>query len=101
MAGAYSLDLRKRVIASIETGASCPRGSVSLCGERVDGGICGAAGSTREPWRQSRWAARPTRGSRMRTLLSCWRWWRCLTLQARLPEERGVSVAIGSIRRLL
>jgi hypothetical protein len=39
MAGAYSLDLRKRVIASIETGASCPRGNVSLCGERVDGGI--------------------------------------------------------------
>jgi hypothetical protein len=37
MAGAYSLDLRKRVIASIETGASCPRGSVSLCGEHRRG----------------------------------------------------------------
>jgi hypothetical protein len=39
MAGGYSPDLRKRVIASIENRRELPRSSFSLRGERVDGGI--------------------------------------------------------------
>src|SRR5208337_3874115 len=99
MAGAYSQDLRKRVIATIEAGASC-RTAASRFAVSV---------STVVNWRR-RWldtaAAKPMGGAtntRIKDEDAAWLLALVaaqddLTLhamQARLREERGVRAAIG------
>ena len=107
MAGAYSQDLRKRVIATIEAGASC-RTAASRFAVSV---------STVVNWRR-RWldtgtaAAKPMGGATNTRIKDEDATWLLalvaaqddLTLhamQARLREERGVRAAIGSIWRFL
>jgi len=107
MAGAYSQDLRKRVIATIEADASC-RTAASRFAVSV---------STVVNWRR-RWldtgtaAAKPMGGAtntRIKDEDAAWLLALVaaqddLTLhamQARLREERGVRAAIGSIWRFL
>jgi transposase len=104
MAGAYSQDLRKRVIAMIEAGASCRAAAARFA----------VSVSTVVNWRR-RWltaAAKPMGGAtntRIKDEDAAWLLALVaaqddLTLhamQARLREERGVSAAIGSIWRFL
>lgn len=107
MAGAYLQDLRERVIAAIEAGANC-RAAASRYAVSV---------STVVNWRR-RWldtgtaAAKPMGGAtntRIKDEDAAWLLALVaaqddLTLQAmqaRLHEERGLSVAIGSIWRFL
>jgi transposase len=107
MASAYSLDLRKRVIAAVSAGASCRAAARRFA-------VCV---STVVNWRR-RWldtgtaAAKPMGGAtntRIKDENAAWLLalvaaQNDLTLhamQARLHEERGVSAAIGSIWRFL
>ena len=105
MAGAYSQDLRERVIATIEAGASCrtaaARFAVSVATvvnwrrRFLDTGTAaakpmGGATNTRIKGENAAW------------LLAVVAAQDDLTLRAmRLREERGVSAAIGSIWRFL
>ena len=107
MAGAYSQDLRERVIATIEAGTSCRTAAARFA----------VSVSTVVNWRR-RWldtgtaAAKPMGGAtntRIKDENAAWLLALVavqddLTLramQARLREERGVSAAIGSIWRFL
>jgi transposase len=107
MAGAYSQDLRERVIAAIEVGASCRTAAARFA----------VSVATVVNWRR-RWldtgtaAAKPMggatntriKGENAAWLLGVVAAQDDLTLRAmqdRLREERGVSAAIGSIWRFL
>src|SRR5208337_2965485 len=100
MAGAYSQDLRKRVIATIEAGASCrtaaSRFAVSVS-TVVDTGTAaakpmGGATNTRIKDEDAAWLLALVAAQDDLTLHA---------MQARLREERGMRAAIGSIWRFL
>jgi len=107
MAGAYSQDLRMRVIAAVGAGASCRTAAARFA----------LSVSTVVNWRR-RWldtgtaAAKPMGGAtntRIKDADAAWLLALVATqndltlhaMQARLRAERGVSAAIGSIWRFL